>query len=363
MRIQRLLHLSRSGRLALLGLLFGPCMAVAQGTPTPSDVYLYHGPDREQRLIDGASKEGEVVLYTSLNVKDSGPITKAFEKKYAKYGIKVSMWRASGEKVVQRALTEAHAGRYALDVLESDGVEMEILHREKLLAEFDSPAFTHIPAAAFPPHREYVPDRFNFFTIAYNTDLVKPDQVPASYEDLLDPRWAGKIGIEAGDFDWFGGLVKAMGEEKGMAFFQQLAQSHPQVRSGHTLISELVAAGEIPIAADVYNHAVERLSKKGAPIKWKALQPALGRPSAVGLARRAPHPHAALLFADFMLSQEGQTLIKKRKRVPSSNEVESPLNQFEYRLIDPSVVLDESGKWKKLWSGLFLKGAAVAAKQ
>ncbi|HUY03784.1 MAG TPA: extracellular solute-binding protein [Rhodocyclaceae bacterium] len=362
MMIHRLLRLTGRCRSGLIGLLLVPCLALAQTVPKPSEVYLYRGPDREQRLIDGAAKEATVVLYTSLNVKDSLPIIRAFEKKYKKYGLKVSMWRASGEKVVQRALTEARAGRYAPDVLESDDVEMEILHREQLLAKFYSPAFKHIPESAVPPHREYVPDRFNFFTIAYNTNLVKPDQVPNSYDDLLKPRWAGKICIEAGDVDWFGGLVKSMGEQKGMAFFQKLAASHPQVRTGHTLISELVAAGEIPIAADIYNHAVEHLEKKGAPIKWKALAPTMARSGAIGLARRAPHPYAALLFADFMLSREGQELIKKRNRIPASDEVDSPLNKFEYRMIDPAVVLDESAKWKKLWSDLFLKDASVAAK-
>jgi iron(III) transport system substrate-binding protein len=286
-------------------------------------------------------------------VKDSAPIAEAFEKKY---GIKVSLWRASGEKVVQRALTEARAGRFTPDVIETDGIEMEILAREKLLTEFFSPAFNDIPPTAFPPHRQYVADRFNFFVIAYNTNLVKPNDIPAAYQDLLQPRWAGKIGIEAGDTDWFGALVKSMGEKEGLAYFRKLAESRPQIRTGHTLMSELVAAGEIPIAAAVYNHAVERLATNGAPIRWKALAPTFGRAGAVAVARNAPHPHAALLFADFILSRQGQELIKQRNRVPSSAAVDSPLNKFPYQMIDPAIVLDESDKWEKLWADLFLKG-------
>jgi iron(III) transport system substrate-binding protein len=183
--------------------------------------------------------------------------------------------------------------------------------------------------------------------------------VPNSYEDLLDPRFAGKVGLEAGDVDWFGAMVKHMGEAKGLAYFRKLADSRPQIRSGHTLMAELVAAGEIPIAATAYNHNAERLTVKGAPIKWKALNPTFGRPNAIGVARQAPHPHAALLFADFMLSPEGQALIKERNRVPASRAVDSPLNKFPFEMIDPVITLDEDAKWGKLWSELFLKGARV----
>ncbi|SNS94106.1 iron(III) transport system substrate-binding protein [Noviherbaspirillum humi] len=334
--------------------------AAAQARNPPASIYTYQGEDREQRLLDGARKEGTVAVYTSLNVKDSAPIVEAFEKKYAAQKIKVTLWRASGEKVVQRALTEARAGRFTPDVFESDGIEMEILAREKLMQEFYSPAFKTLPPQAFPAHRQYVADRFNFFTIAYNTKLVKPEDVPNNYQDLLDPKWAGKIALEAGDADWFMALAKSMGEKEGMAYFRKLADMKPQIRTGHTLVSELVAAGEIPLAAAVYNHAVERLAKNGAPIKWKALAPTMGRPGAVGVARHAPHPHAALLFADFLLSPEGQELIKQRNRVPASTQVESPLNQFKYETINPAQVLDEADKWETLWNNLFLKNAGAS---
>jgi iron(III) transport system substrate-binding protein len=341
------------GWLACLLLLPGVTLAQAK----PGDVYRYQGPDRDRRVLEGARREGTVAVYTSLNLKDSVPIADAFEKKFP--GVKVALWRASSEKVVQRALTEARAGRFIPDVLETNGPEMEIFHREKLLEEFYSPAFKDIAPAAFPKHRQYVADRFNFFVIAYNTNLVKPEDVPNAYADFLKPLWAGKIGLEAGDVDWFGAVVKAMGEQAGMAFFRKLAESRPQIRTGHTLIAELLASGEFPIAISVYNQNVERLTVKGAPVRWKPLSPTFGRPNAIGLARSAPHPHAGLLFADFLLSREGQELIKERNRVPSSNAVDSPLNKFKYQMIDPVIVLDEAAKWDKLWSGLFLKGQAI----
>src|SRR5258708_895708 len=336
------------------------CAAQPGGEAGPQRaLYLYQGADRDQRLIDGARKERQVTLYTSLNLKDSVPITEAFEKKY---GVKVSLWRAGSEKVVQRAVSEARAGRFAFDVLETNGPEMEAMYREKLLEEFFSPHFKDLPPAAFPRHRHYVADRFNFFTIAYNTKLVKPEEVPNSYQDLLQPRFAGRIGIEAGDLDWFGAMVKRMGEAKGMAYFRKLAEGKPQVRTGHTLMAELVAAGEIPLAAALYNHNAERLVVKGAPIKWKALGPTFGRPNAVGVARQAPHPYAALLFADFMLSPEGQQIIKERNRVPASKAVDSPLNKFPFEMIDPVITLDEGAKWENLWSELFLKAARATQK-
>jgi iron(III) transport system substrate-binding protein len=339
---------------AALAVLAAPLVARAQGDATPNAaVYMYKGADRDARLLAEAKKQGKVVIYTSLNLKDSVPITEAFEKKT---GVKVQLWRASSEKVLQRAVTEARAGRHLCDVMETNGPEMEALYREKLLDEFWSPHFADLPEAAFPSHRHYVADRFNFFTIGYNTSLVKPEEVPNAYADLAKPQWAGRVGLEAGDVDWFGALVKSMGEEKGLAFFRALAANRPQIRTGHTLMAELLASGEIPLVADIYNHNVERLKVKSAPVEWKALDPTFGRPNAVGVARHAPHPHAGLVFADFMLSPEGQELIKKRHRVPSSRKVHTKLNDFPFRMIDPVITLDEDVKWEKLWAELFLKG-------
>ncbi|MDB5763366.1 MAG: futA, partial [Herminiimonas sp.] len=270
MNIRSLCRFRNLSGIGFAFLLILSCSVFAQGKPNTADVYMYKGADREKRLLEGARKEGTVAIYTSLNLKDSVPITEAFEKKY---GIKVSMWRASSEKVLNRAVTEARAGRFTPDILETNGPEMEALYREKLLSEFYSPSFKDIPAVAFPAHRHYVADRFNFFVIGYNTNLVKPNEVPDSYQDLLNPRWAGKIGIEAGDSDWFAAVVKSMGEKEGLAYFRKLAETHPQLRTGHTLMAELLAAGEMPIAATVYNQNVERLLQKGAPVKWKAIAP------------------------------------------------------------------------------------------
>src|SRR3954464_3420963 len=235
-------------RLSLFALVLGLTGVVcAQPARGPHHgIYNYQGADRDARVLEGARKEKQLLIYTSLNLKDSLPIVQAFEKKY---GVKIELWRSSSEKVLQRALIEARAGRFAVDGFELNGPEMEALYREGLLEEFWSPQLANLPPAALPKHRQWVADRFNFFTIAYNTNLVKPGEVPDSYEDLLNPRWAGRIGIEAGDSDWFASMVKSMGEQKGLDFFRKLAQMKPQVRTGHTLMGDSDATGEAPLAA------------------------------------------------------------------------------------------------------------------
>ena len=311
---------------------------------------------QDAALVERAKKEGVVSLYTSMQLVDSGPLTQAFEKKY---GIKVNLWRASGEKVAQRAITEARGNRFEVDVLETDGAQMEILHREGQLAPFSGASLKDIPPAIVPAHRHYVPTRLTLYVLAYNTKLVPAADVPKTYDDLLDPKWAGKVGIETADVAWFAAVSKAMGEQQGLSWFRKFAGTKPSLRSGHTLMAELVAAGEMSMAIDAHVQGVARLKEKGAPIEWKALQPAFGQPSSVGIAKRAPHPNAALLLADFILSREGQEIIKSRNRVPSSTAVDSPLNKFSYTLIDPAIALDEWDKWSRLFSETFLGGRAV----
>src|ERR671937_560203 len=187
---------------------------------TNREVYLYQGADRAERLAVEAKKEGTLVLYSTMTQEDANPLLAAFEKKH---GIKVRMWRAVNQKLVQRALAEARAGQLAADAFEGSGPGLEILHQEGLLEKFYSPAFADIPREAFPRHGYYAPDNLLFTVMGYNTKLVPPAEVPTRYEDLLQPKWRGKLGIEASNVAWFAAVAKAMGEERGLAFFQQLA--------------------------------------------------------------------------------------------------------------------------------------------
>jgi iron(III) transport system substrate-binding protein len=322
-------------------------------TPDKNEaVFTYRGADREQRLLEGARKEGSLIVYTSLAPSESTPLAQAFENKT---GIKVEVWRAISEKVVQRALTEARGRRFAVDVVETNGPEMEIMAREKLFSAFHSPYFADLPAGAIPAHRLWIPDRMNFFVVAFNTGKVRREELPKSYEGFLDPKWKGRIALEATDAEWMATLVKKWGEQAGLAYFRNLAQMKPDVRKGHVLLAELIAAGEVPVGLTVYNSNAESLRRKGAPIDWVPIEPVVARPQGIAVARNAPHPHAALAFADFVLSPEGQGLLNSMGRVPVSTKVETHLNRFPYTVVDPATVLDEQDKWIKLWNGLFLQ--------
>jgi len=299
-----------------------------------------------------AAQDKTVVLYTSLAPTESGPLGQAFEKKT---GIKVEIWRALSEKVVQRALTEARAKRNAVDVIETNGPEMEMLAREKLFAELKSPYLADLPASAIPRHRQWVPDRLNFFVVAYNTTKVRRDELPQDYRGFLDPKWKGRLGIEATDSEWMATLVKRWGERDGMAFFRQLAEMRPDVRKGHVLLAELIAAGEIPVGLTVYNSNAESFKRRGAPIDWVPVPPVVARAQGIGIARAAPHREAAQALVDFVLSPEGQSLYESMGRVPVSTKVKTHLNQFEYTLVDPATVLDEQDKWTREWDKLFIQ--------
>jgi len=307
---------------------------------------------QDASLVERARREGSVVLYTSLAPTESKPLAGAFEKKY---GIKVELWRALSDKVVQRVVTEAQGKRHTVDVIETNGPEMEMLARERLLAEVRSAHVADLPAGAIPRHRLWMPDRMNYFVVGYNTQKVKRADLPATYEGFLDPKWKGLIGLEATDVEWMATLIKAWGPEKGNDYFRRLAAMKPDVRKGHVLLAELVAAGEVPVGLTMYNSNIESLKRKGAPIDFVPIQPVAARPQGIGVAKQAPHPNAAALFADFVLSPEGQRLFESMGRVPASTKVKSALNDFPFTLIEPGTVLDEAPKWEKLWNELFLQ--------
>jgi iron(III) transport system substrate-binding protein len=314
----------------------------------------YTGADRYQRLVDAARKEGELMVYTSVPVDDMAVLGAAFEKKY---GVKVKVWRAGSEKVLQRSVTEARANRFDVDVVETNGPEMESLHREKILQEVKSPYLADLIAPAILPHHDWVGTRLNIFALAYNTGRVKKADLPKTYQDLLNPKWKGKLGVEAEDLDWFAGVVSEMGEAKGTKLFRDIVATNGlSVRKGHTLLTNLVASGEVPLALTVYNYKAEQMKNKGAPIDWFTIAPAIARPNGVGVTKHAPHPNAAVLFFDFMIS-DAQPLLLARDYVPTSKKVDTKLNKMPIKFVDPKVVLDENDKWSKLYEDIITKQA------
>jgi iron(III) transport system substrate-binding protein len=327
--------------------------ADAQMTASKNEaIFLYNGPDRDQKIVEQAKREGSLVWYTTFAPTESPKLVQAFEKKY---GIKVEIWRAATDKIVQRVITEGRANRHAFDVVETNAPELEILAREKLLGAFHSPHFAELPAFALPAHRMWAADRMSVYGVTYNTQLVKREEIPKSLEGFLDPKWKGKLGIEESDGDWMSAVVGAMGNERGMDFMRRLADMRPSLRKGHILLAELVSAGEIPIALTGFVNTAVTLKRRGAPVEWIALDPVVVRPQAIGVAKNAPHPYAALLFADFMLSPEGQELLESMGRSPVSTKVKSQYSSSRYAVIDPLRMPDEVEKWEKLWMDLFAK--------
>ena len=341
--------------LAVLALAAAPALAQIKPNATAADVALYAGPDRQQKLIEGAKKEGELNLYTSAQADDIGAVAAAYEKKY---GIKVIMWRSSSENVLRRAVTEARANRRTMDVAETNGPEMESMHRENVLQLVKSPYLADlIPPARFP-HGEWVATRMNVFVQAYNTKEVNKAELPKTWDDLSSPKWKGRLGIEQEDADWLAGMMGELGEAKGTKLFKDIvAKNGMSVRKGHTLLTNLVVSGEVPLALTVYNYKAEQLKRKGAPIDWFALGTAIARPNGVGVARAAPHPHAAVLFYDFEISEEGQKILAQRDFVPTNRKVDTPLNKLTPKFVDPSVTLDQYDKWVNLYQDIFGSGA------
>ena len=303
-------------------------------------------------LLDRARREGSLTLYTSLAPTESQPLADAFEKKY---GVKVQLWRGQSDEVVQRVVTEAKGRRFAVDVVETNGPEMEMIAREKLLGELHSAYVSDLPANAIPVHRTWFPDRMNYFVVGYNTAKVKRGDIPATYEGFTDPKWKGRIALEATDAEWMATLIKTSPGNKGTDVVRKIAALQPSLRKGHVLLASLVAAGEVPVGLAMYNSNIETLKRKGAPIDYVPVQPVVARPQGIGVARNAPHPNAAILFAEFVLSPDGQQLFESMGRVPASTKIKSEFNKFPFVVIDPVTVLDEAAKWDKQWNELFVK--------
>lgn len=325
--------------------------AQAQPASPHQAIYMYNGADRDTRLLERARQEGTVSVYTSLAPTEATPLVEAFEKKT---GVKVQLWRGLSDGVVQRVLSEARARRHAVDVVETNGPEMESLAREQMLAEFRTPHLADLPPGIVPKHGLWIPDRLNFFVVAYNPRKFKPEDMPKTYEGFLDPKWKGRLALEATDAEWMGGVVKTWGEARGMAFMRKLAEMKPDMRKGHVLLVQLIASGEVDVGLTAYYANAESAKKRSAPVEWAPVEPVIARPQGIGVARNAPHPNAALLFADFMLSREAQEMMAGMGRTPVNRAVKTETSALNYVMSDPAVILDENDKWQGLWDKLFL---------
>lgn len=340
--------------LVALAALLAPLTCVRASAQTSAEVAAYAGADRAERLAAGAKREGTLTVYTSAAVDDMACVTAAFERKY---GVAVKVWRASSEQIVQRSVTEARGGRFDADLFETGGAALEALHREQLLQQVRPPAAADLNPAALTAHGEWTGTRFNVFVAAYNTRLVRRDELPKSYDDLLDAKWKGRLGIEAADSDWFGAVVDRLGEQRGLKLFRDIVAANGiSVRSGHTLLANLVVSGEVPLALTIYTFRAEQLKKSGAPIDWVAIPPSIARFEGAGVARRAAHPHAAIMFFDFLLT-DAQELLRGREMLTARREVEPLPGGMSVAFLDAAKNLDESRKWSKYYRDIIVNQA------
>src|SRR6185436_9897202 len=211
--------------------LFALSTAQAQ-TLTTADTGRFTGPDRTQRLIAGAKKEGALTLYSSAQTQVMTAVGQAFEKKY---GVKVDLWRGSSEQILQRAQTEARAGRLVADVMETAGPNIEGANRAGLLQDIVTPVTAELMPEAYVPGRPWIVSRLSVFVIAYNTNRVRKADIPATYEGLLDPKWKGRLGIEADDNNWLMTATAALGEERGLKLMRDIvARNGISVWKGHS---------------------------------------------------------------------------------------------------------------------------------
>ncbi len=353
------IHRFRALALAMAVLLAAALPAFAQD----ASLLTYAGPDRTQKILAAAKKEGAVTLYTTLAANNLRALVGPFEEKY---GIKVTIWRASTGKVLQRAVSEAAAARYEVDAIHFGSPQLEALHRENILQPVKSPVLRELSAGAVPTHHEWAATILQIYVQVYNTKLIKKEDLPRTYEDLLDPKWKGKLGIENEAWPWYARLAKEMGEERSAKLFGDIVAANGMTaHRGETALNNLVIAGDVPLALTDYEHIAQSSKKKGAPIDWFALKPTIARANGIGIARHAPHPNAALLFYDYMLSADGaQKAFGALGYVPTNTKLPSDLpKDLRVVQVEPAVVLDEVDKWSRSFEEVFLKqgGRAAAA--
>ena len=342
---------SAIGAWAALGTLL--CLGEAHAqAPAIGDIAGYAGADRAERLAAGARQEGTLTLYSSAPTEDTGALIAAFE---TKYGVKVRLWRSGSEAILTRAVHESRGGRSEVDVIETAGPEMEALTREKLLQPFAGPALADLVPSALRQDGAWVATRYSIYAAAYNTGAVSAADVPRRYEDLRDRRWKGRLGIEADDANWFSAVVGALGERAALDLFRDIvARNGISIRKGHSLLANLVVSGEVPLALTAYGYRVDQMKKGGAPIDKVYLPPVIGLPTGVAVLGRAPHPFAAVLFAEFMLT-DGQTIMAQRGYVVTRRDLAAI--PADLRLIDLAKFIDQREKWARLFKEIFVNQA------
>lgn len=335
--------------------------APAAAAKTPTEIYLYQGADRQQMLEDGAKKEGKITWYTSMIIDDRvRPLTEAFKKKYPFINVEATFMDAN--PLVSRATEEANAKRYDLDIVESSFPGILGLKNAKLLAKWSSPNVDGIPSNVRDPDGYFVADRENPLGFVWNTNTVPESEGPKTFDDLLDPRWKGKLSTNntSQAVQFFGAMLTIKGED----YVRKLAQQDHHVQSmAANAVTQLVESGEVISTwpASVGRVALGR--SKGAPEAWSPFEQAPTALGYVAVTANAPHPYSTMLLVDFLLSKEGQDVMSTTgeggTRTGTNNQYGGYKIQSFY--VDFAVPQDQFDatfkKWDAEFRDLFLKGA------
>jgi iron(III) transport system substrate-binding protein len=308
------------------------------------------------RPADAAGAERELVWYTAMNTPDAAPLRKLFREKYPE--VNLTILRQPGEKIRTRILTEMRAGKFFWDVVSFNHLDIDALAQEGLLAAYASPETrSGFPGGAVDPEGRWAAIYVRQYVIGYNTRSVPRLQAPKSWDDLLQPVWKEKFAMDESDVEWYAAMLDYLGREKGGAFMRSLARQKPQFRRGHSLLAKLLIAGDFPLAL-VHAAEMDEARRAGAPVDWvRTLDPVITSPSQVAVSAKAPHPNAARLFVDLLLSAEGQALIRDRGRVPARNDLARGPVQVPLKLhyVNPRLAR-EADRHENEFREIFLRG-------
>jgi ABC-type Fe3+ transport system substrate-binding protein len=317
----------------------------------------------EQPLIEAAKKEGQVVWYTTLIVNQIiRPLKDAFEKKYP--GVTLQYTRADDLVTSAKILEEAKAGRVQADIF--DGIaNMLPLQEAGLLTRFTVSNAADYPAALKAKDGYWVAANMYVFTPGINTELLPKDKAPKTFQDLLDPTLKGKMAWNgssmAGAFGFVANILTTMGEDKGMDYLRALSkQQIVNVDASSRAVLDQVIAGEYWMNLMAFNHHVVISQRKGAPCDWLKLEPAPVILDAVALLKDAPHPDAARLLLEFVLSEEGQKVFQKNDYLPALPSVPAMVaglrpndGGFEANFLRPEEIHRQLPHWQQVTQELF----------
>jgi ABC-type Fe3+ transport system substrate-binding protein len=318
----------------------------------------------DSALVAAAKKEGEVVWYTTQIVSQLvRPVIAAFEKKYP--GIKVRSTRANATETAVKILNESKAGRVQSDLF--DGTTTVVpLKKEGYVLKWLPDAAKDYPAELRDPEGFWIAANLFVITPGFNTSLIKPGTEPRTYQDLLDPKWRGKIAwngfpTSSGVGGFIGTVLTEMGEEKGMAYLRELSkQKIANLRGSAREVLDQVIAGEYSMALQIFNHHAVISAKKGAPVDWIKMEPATVTLSVISVHKSAPHPNAAKLLVDFIISKEGQEVFRKADYLPAHPAVPASVpalrpaeGKFRGHFFTPEQTEDHMPKWNKVADEFF----------